>query len=432
MKRMPVGIDDFRTLRTNGCYFVDKTAFLQDLIDGHAQVTLITRPRRFGKTLTLSMLHYFFTNENAEENRPLFDGCRIAGAGEAYMAEQGTRPVIFFSLKDVNARTYEAMLELLADVLREAYRPYVSLLESEHLIEEEKASFRQILGKKASEADMQTAVKALSQYIRRHYQRPALLLIDEYDAPIQSAWEHGYYDQAIGFFRNFLSSALKTNPALDFAVLTGVLRIAKESIFSALNNLNVSSVISGPYADVMGFTPEEVQRMANDLGHEDKLDEIRDWYDGYNFSGHEIYNPWSVINYFDRGCEAAPYWVNTSGNSILAELLEHADETQERNLYALLQMETIGIQIKDSVIYSDIYRDKAALYTMLLTTGYLKVIPGVFKGNTAFCAVAIPNEEIRTVYASEVLDKLQRLGRQPDPAAFMIALLILISDKFFI
>lgn len=290
MKRnhlMPVGVEDFKELREQ-YYFVDKTRFIQELIDGHSKVTLITRPRRFGKTLTMSMLYYFFANENAEENRKLFDDCAIAEAGEEYMAEQGTRPVVLFSLKDVKAASYASMIELIANALREIYRSFLFLLDSDSLIEEEKETFRQILGKKASEADMQSAIKVLSQHLQRHYHRKVLLLIDEYDAPIQFAWEHGYYDKAIVFFRNFLSAALKTNPALDFAVLTGVLRISKESIFSALNNLYVSSMVSGAYPDVLGFTAAEVSQIAKDLGVPEKMDEIREWYDGYNLSGKKL------------------------------------------------------------------------------------------------------------------------------------------------
>ncbi|MBQ7515401.1 MAG: AAA family ATPase, partial [Schwartzia sp.] len=431
MKRylgMPVGVDDFKNLRER-YYFVDKTPFIKELIDGHSKVTLITRPRRFGKTLTLSMLYYFFTNVEVEENRALFDGCAIAGAGERYMAEQGKYPVVFLSLKEARAPLYDSMLRMMAGLMHDLFGQYRYLLE-DCLSADEAAYYERILWENGTEEDLQLSAKRLAEFLSRYHKRKTILLIDEYDVPIQSSWEHGYYDQAIGFMRNFLSAALKTNPALDFAILTGVLRIAKESIFSALNNLNVSSVISGPYADVMGFTPEEVQRMANDLGHEDKLDEIREWYDGYNFSGKEIYNPWSVINYFNRQCKAGPYWVNTSGNSILAELLEHADETQERNLYKLLRMETISTQIRESVIYSDIYRDRETLYTMLLTTGYLKVVPGVFEDDMEYCVVAIPNQEIRRVYASEVVSRLQRLGTHPNPAAFMESLLTGQAEDF--
>ena len=428
-KCMPVGVDDFRDLRKR-YYFVDKTKFIQELIDGHSKVTLITRPRRFGKTLTMSMLYYFFTNENAAENRKLFDDCAIAEAGEMYMAEQGTRPVVFFSLKDVKAANYASMMETVADTLREIYRSFLFLLDSDSLIEEEKETFRQILRKKASESDMQSAIKVLTQHLERHYHRKALLLIDEYDAPIQSAWEYGYYEKAIVFFRNFLSAALKSNPALDFAILTGVTRISKESIFSALNNLKVSSVIRGSYANVMGFTSEETGRMAEDLGYTDKLEEIREWYDGYNFSGQDVYNPWSVVRYFDEGCVPDIYWANTSGNGILADMLENINEEQEKNLYRLLQMESISTRIKENIVYSDIRNSSAALYTMLLTTGYLKIVPGVFGDDTEYCTVAIPNKEIRKAYASEIVERLGRVGTRLDSVAFLENLLTGRAEEF--
>ena len=404
-KRMPIGVDDFRELR-KGYYFVDKTNFIRDIIENRGKVTLITRPRRFGKTLTMSMLYYFFANENAEENRALFEGCAIAEAGEEYMAEQGTRPVVFFSLKDVKAADFETMMELMKDALCEIYRSFIALLDSRSLIDEEKESFRNMLKKKASAGDMQVAVKKLCQELQRHYRRPAILLIDEYDAPIQSAWEHGYYDKAIVFFRNFLGSALKSNPALDFAVLTGVLRISKESIFSALNNLKVSSVIRGPYADSMGFTASEVKKMASELGHDDKIEEIQKWYDGYNFSGYEIYNPWSVVCYFDEGCKAAPYWVNTSGNGIMKTMLTRVDEKSRSDIMGLMRGKTVCAVPDEGLIYEDIYRNKDALYTILLTTGYLKCVGTKTEFGREMSELAIPNREIKFLFDREILRNL--------------------------
>ena len=404
-KLMPVGVEDFKELREQ-YYFVDKTRFIQELIDGHSKVTLITRPRRFGKTLTMSMLNYFFTNENAEENRKLFDGCAIAEAGDTYMAEQGTRPVVFFSLKDVKATSYASMMEVLADALREIYRSFLFLLDTDSLIDEEKETFRQILRQKASEADMQSAIKVLSQHLQRYYHRKVLLLIDEYDAPIQFAWEHGYYDKAIVFFRNFLSAALKTNPALDFAVLTGVLRISKESIFSALNNLKVSSVIQGPYADVMGFTIHEVEKMAADVGYAGRMEEIKTWYDGYNFSGQEIFNPWSVIRYFDEGGKPGAYWVNTSGNSILKTMLLRVDEKRRNDLIGLMQEKIVRSVLNEGLIYDDIYKNKDALYTLLLTTGYLKCVGQKTEYGREWSELSIPNKEIRSLFDHEIIMNL--------------------------
>ena len=264
-KRMPVGVDDFKELREE-YYFVDKTKFIRELIDGHSDVTLITRPRRFGKTLTMSMLYYFFANENAEENRKLFDGCAIAEAGEKYIAEQGTRPVVFLTLKDVKMDTWEGCQKKMGLALASLYDRFGVLATSEKLSGYQKQIFAEVLNRKTNTAVLEDTLQHLSGCLEAHYGQKPVLLIDEYDAPIQSAWEHGYYDKAIGFFRNFFGAALKTNASLEFAVLTGVLRISKESIFSALNNLDVSSVVSGSYAEMLGFTSAEVTRIANDLG----------------------------------------------------------------------------------------------------------------------------------------------------------------------
>ncbi len=426
---MPLGVEDFKVLRQR-YYFVDKTRFIQEFLDGHSAVTLITRPRRFGKTLTMSMLYYFFTNENAEENRKLFDDCAIAEAGETYMLEQGTHPVVFFSLKDAKMDSWELCFDKVKQIVEPLYDQFRQLLDSDKLSKYQKRMYSEILDGHATQSTLENSLLLLLQCLETHYGKKPILLIDEYDAPIQSAWEKGYYDKAIGFFRNFLSAGLKTNPALDFSVLTGVLRISKESIFSALNNLAVSSVIDGAYADVFGFTTAEVTKMAEDLSASDKVDEIHEWYDGYNFSGHEIYNPWSVISYFQNGCKPKPYWVNTSGNGILADMLEHTDEAQEKNLYKLLQMEPVSTRIKETVIYSGIHEDSAALYTLLLTTGYLKIVPGIFGDDMEYCTVTIPNREVRTVYASEILEKLQHSGKSIDSTSFLENLLAGKAEEF--
>ncbi len=412
--RMPVGIDNFQKLR-QGYYFVDKTSFIRDLIDGHSEATLITRPRRFGKTLTLSMLHCFFTIENAEENRKLFDGCAISRAGEEYMAEQGTRPVVFLSLKDLKDRSFDLMLEHFAALMQSTYSSFRYLMEENLLYPEERDLFQSVLSRRASMADLQDSLKNLTQYLSRFHHRPVLLLIDEYDAPIQFAWDNDYYEDAISFFRNFLSAALKTNPCLDFAVMTGVLRIAKESIFSSLNNLDVSSVVSGIYADVMGFTRQEVEQMAADFGCPEKITEIRNWYDGYNFSGMEIYNPWSVINYFHRNLQPSLYWVNTSGNSILAELLKHASTAQVRDIHALMDRKSIYATLDEGVIYAELHENLAALYSVLLTTGYLTLDsrPDPYDGDSLY-SMRIPNQEIRMLYKKEILRHMDRMVSRPN------------------
>ncbi|MBQ1510207.1 MAG: AAA family ATPase, partial [Selenomonadaceae bacterium] len=332
---MPVGVDDFKRVREE-YYYVDKTDFIKTMIDGHSQATLITRPRRFGKTLAMSMLYYFFNLRDKEENRHLFEGCAIEKAGDRYMQMQGSKPVIFLSLKDIKERDFPGMLANFGEVMKNLYYDYRFLLDGDTLLPSEKEVYHAILSLNADKTRLQFSLKNLSDYLFRYYKKPVLILIDEYDAPIQYAWDNDYYDDAITFLRNYLSSVLKSNPCLDFAVITGVLRIAKESIFSSLNNLDVASIVSGYYLTSMGFTYEEVAKIAEDFGHADKLGELKMWYDGYSFAGQEIYNPWSVINYFYQGCRPATYWVNTSGNTILRHMLKHATPRQTKELAPLL------------------------------------------------------------------------------------------------
>ena len=406
---MPVGVDDFRRVREQ-YYYVDKTDFIRTLIDGHAQATLITRPRRFGKTLSLSMLYYFFTMKEAETNRRLFEGSDIEKAGERYMVEQGTRPVVFLSFKDIKEDSMEGMLAGFADVMQTAYQSFRFLMEGEALYPEEKEAFSAIISGRVSRTALQYSLQKLTGYLNRYYGKTVLVLIDEYDAPIQYAWDYGYYKEAIVFVRNYLSSVLKTNIHLDFAVLTGVLRIAKESIFSSLNNLEVASVASGNYLDAMGFTYEEIEQMAADFKASDKLPEIKAWYDGYNFAGQEIYNPWSVVNYFRQNCQPAAYWVNTSGNAILKHLLREAAPAQVEELTELMHGGTVQAELMEGVIYNDINENSDALYSLLLNTGYLTIedYPDPYAADD--CAMRIPNWEIRTLFKKEVMRYLSGRG----------------------
>ena len=428
---MPVGVDDFRQVREK-YYYVDKTDFIRTLIDGHAAATLITRPRRFGKTLTMSMLYYFFTMKEAERNRALFEGTRVEAAGERYMAEQGMKPVVFLSLKDIKEDSMKDMLEAFASSMKKVYQYFRYLLEGEVLYPEDKESFQDILSGRASKVELQYSLSNLTDYLARYHKKNVLVLIDEYDAPIQAAWDHGYYPEAINFVRNYLSSVLKSNPNLDFAVLTGVLRIAKESIFSSLNNLDVSSVASGNYQDVMGFTYEEVEMMAADFGAADKLPEIKAWYDGYNFDGMEIYNPWSVVNYFKKNCKAAAYWVNTSSNNIMNHLLAAATSSQADTLVKLLGGEKIRVGLDEGVIYSEIDKSSSALYSMLLTSGYLTMVdyPDPYVDGY-MCTMRIPNMEIRMLFKREVMQRLEKAGTDSELIGKLIESLLTGNVKDF-
>ncbi|MBR3456786.1 MAG: AAA family ATPase, partial [Selenomonadaceae bacterium] len=376
---------------------------------------LITRPRRFGKTLALSMLRYFFDLENAEENRKLFEGLDIERAGEKYMREQGTRPVVFLTLKEVRAGKQGVMMELLARILQGLYQCYPYLSDSDRLTVEDKKTFRHIIELRGSAADFRLSLCFLMQCLEKHHGKKPILLLDEYDAPILSAWENGYYKEGIDFMRGFLGSALKTNPSLHFAVLTGVTRVSKESIFSGLNNLKVCSVLSEAYCDIFGFTQQEAARLMEECGVGDKLPELKRWYDGYRFGSAEIYNPWSVIRYIDEGCVFQRYWINVSGNSILKVLLEHVDENRREELQRLVRFREASVEalVDEGTIYSDIREDENALYMMLLTTGYLKST-GTWQDRRGrwWCRLQIPNREVLLAYEDEILGKVVGRGNR--------------------
>ena len=401
---MPIGYEDFAEVRRD-YYYVDKPGVLCDFLKAHAKVTLFTRPRRFGKTLMLSTLRYFLDIEHAEEHRALFDGLRVAGDVEA-MAMQGTRPVVFLSLKGWKGDTWEILQGRVQRQLSELFQTYDFLLKAD-TDATVRAHFQDILSGKGAFDDRVDALAFLLRLLEAHYGKKPVLLLDEYDAPIQSAWEHQYYDDAIDFFREFLSSALKTNPALDFAVLTGVLRIAKENIFSALNNLEVDSVFRLGHPEAFGFTAADVEKIAHDFHREDKLPELRDWYDGYRFAEQEIYNPWSVVNYFYHDCIPETYWVNTSGNAILSEMLRRSPGRVLDKLESLLTGGSIHTRVREDVIYSEIYKNEYNLYTMLVTTGYLTT-QRVENGELGKKAeLVLPNKELRSIFRMEIIDRYQ-------------------------
>lgn len=402
--RMPIGVDDFKELREN-YYFIDKTDFIRQLIDDHSKVTLITRPRRFGKTVTMSMLEYFFSIDKKEESKDLFHGLAVEKAGLSYMKHRGIYPVIFISLKDGQSPSWEQMLNFFSLFLRRLYLQYAYLMKADTLDECMKEDYHRIVNRQADQTEMAFALTRLMEMMQAYYGQPVILLLDEYDAPIQYAWDQGYYDQCIGFMRQFLSSALKTNRALDFAVLTGVLRVAKESIFSGLNNLSVCSVLSRKYSNILGFTPAETVAMAEDLGVEKMLPELRQWYDGYRFGTDDMYNPWSVINYMDNECTPMPYWVHTSGNYILKQLLSHADCLRIKELQGLLDGKTVTVSLNETVMYDQIEKDASALYTLLLTTGYLTIESASLTTYNRY-SLRIPNEEIKQVYGQEILNTI--------------------------
>ncbi|MBR3457426.1 MAG: AAA family ATPase, partial [Selenomonadaceae bacterium] len=306
----------------------------------------------------------------------------------------------------VQAGKFSGIMAKLSEILRQLYGQSEYLKDSSSLSEQDREYFLSVLNKKESEENLQFAMSNLMKMLEKHHQRKPVLLLDEYDAPILSAWENGYYKEGIDFMRGFLGSALKTNPSLHFAVLTGVTRVSKESIFSGLNNLDVCGVLSDTYADAFGFTQEEAARLMEECGVGDKLPELKKWYDGYRFGQVDIYNPWSVINFIKNGCKFQPYWLNVSGNGILHVLLEHVDEDRRKELEGLMKEIPVEAVIDEGVIYPDIHESSNALYMMMLTTGYLKAVEAYWDPTgeeLPCCKLLIPNKEIRMVYRKEIL-----------------------------
>ncbi len=402
MYKMPLGVENFRDLVEGGYAYVDKTYFIKELLDNGIPVTLLTRPRRFGKTLTLSMVKEFFDINNNDKN--IFEGLKIADSGAEYMQHRGRYPVVFLSMKMAAAGGWQETYSIIQLIISRVYSEYKYLADSAVLDEDEKAYYWRV--KRGSEEcrydDLLGSLKNLTTMLYKHHGVKPILLIDEYDAPIQYAWEKGFYDEMISFMRQFYSDVLKTNESLNFAVLTGVLRVAKESIFSGLNNLMVCSVLSENYNDAIGFTYEEVAKLAETVGRQDKLPEIKEWYDGYNFGGVEIYNPWSVIQYFQANCKPGAYWVNTSANGIIQRMLQGLAKKNENRIQKLMSGGSIQVTVHENIIYSEIGRNSDDLYSILLNTGYLKAVHAESDNYDEKVELQIPNKEISSLFRTEI------------------------------
>ena len=403
---LPIGVENFEDLRRNGYYFVDKTLFIKELLDMKGKVNLFTRPRRFGKTLNMSMLRYFFETGKAD-NSELFQGLKIMDAGEKYLTHMGQYPVISISLKSMKQPVYEDAFYCLQEELAGEFKRHDELL-PRLPYEADREKYLRFIGRKAEPKEYLGSLKFLSECLFCFYGRKAVILIDEYDVPLENAYFSGFYDRMVSVIRALFESALKTNDYLEFAVVTGCLRISKESIFTGLNNLNVVSITSDSFAEHFGFVPEEVEQMLKDYGLEENLETVRQWYDGYRFGETEVYNPWSVINYVnscyrDKKAFAKPYWSNTSSNSIVRNLVEHADISVKQEIEALIEGGTIIKPIHEDITYDDIDSTQDNLWNFLFFTGYLKKIREEQDGETIRMEMAIPNSEVRYVYKNAVL-----------------------------
>ncbi len=409
MKSLPIGISDYVRAQAD-YYYVDKTLLIKEFLDQKPLVSLFTRPRRFGKTLNMDMLRVFF-EISEEDTSKYFEDKAIWRCGEEYRKQQGQYPVVFLTFKDVKFDSWKATLDKIRDLLQEEFGRHQELANSGKLAEYEKTYFAKIINREASEVDLTASLAKLSQMLTKHYGKAPIIIIDEYDTPIQEGYSKDFYDEIIGFMRNFFSGAFKDNKNLTYGFLTGILRIAQESIFSGLNNLTVNSVMDDEYDNFFGFTEEEVSEILSYYGVSEKESELKDWYDGYLFGHTEIYNPWSVINYISKGCIPQTYWVHTGKNEILEDVLKVATDDITERLYSLLQGERVIARIDQNVVYRSLSEDPANIYSLLLVAGYLKTPKKELQADGSYlCEVSIPNREIAAVYKSEILSHLLQIG----------------------
>lgn len=409
VKPLPIGISDYVRAQAD-YYYVDKTLLIKEFLDKKPLVSLFTRPRRFGKTLNMDMLRVFF-EISEEDTAKYFEDKAIWRCGDEYRSHQGQYPVIFLTFKDVKFDSWSATLDKIGSLLQEEFGRHVELADSTRLAEYEKAYYAKIINGEASEVDLTSSLERLSQMLAKHYGKAPIIIIDEYDTPIQEGYSKDFYDEIIGFMRNFFSGAFKDNKNLTYGFLTGILRIAQESIFSGLNNLTVDSVMDDEYDCFFGFTSSEVGEMLEYYGFSDKAEEMKAWYDGYLFGSAEIYNPWSVINYISKGCIPQAYWVNTGKNEILVDVLKSATDDIIERLHALLQGERVVARIDQNVVYRSLAEDPANIYSLLLVAGYLKTPQKQLQEDGSYlCEVSIPNREIAAVYKSEILSHLLQIG----------------------
>ena len=406
-KPLPIGISDFR-MAVEEYYYVDKTLFIRDFLDNRPMVSLFTRPRRFGKTLNMDMLRVFF-EKTEEDTSVYFKDKMIWQCGERYTSYQGKYPVIFLSFKDVKCSSWEETFQQIRELITIEYQRHMELETSDKLNVYEKEKFKQIAKGEAGNVECQMSLELLSRLLSKHYNEKAVIIIDEYDTPIQQGHVCGFYQDVVNFMRNLFSGGLKDNSSLAFGFMTGILRVAKESIFSGLNNITIYSILDKKYSQYFGFTKEEVKEMLEYYNVSDKYDEVCDWYDGYLFGDEEIFNPWSVINYIENSCFPKAFWQSTGSNDIVGEIIAEATPEITEDLHKLLSGQNILTFVDTSVIYPEVQNNPYSIYSFLLVAGYLRVSKVYPQHDGNFmCEVGIPNKEISYVYEKEVLNKINQ------------------------
>ena len=420
---VPIGIDNFKKIIEDGYCYVDKTELIEDILTRGALVNLFPRPRRFGKTLTISMLENYFNIKKKEENKDLFKGLKVENASEKVKETRGKYPIISLNLKSVKANTWEEEFEALKLLLSKLYQANYEVYEVLSNIEKE--IYNRVLNIEASQKEYEYSLKNLSEYLHRYYKQPVVILIDEYDAPIETGFVNRFYDDIINFMRNFFGEALKTNDYLKLACMTGILRVSKESIFSGLNNPKIYSILDEAYSEYFGFLPREVDRLLEEYGVENK-EEVKKWYDGYSFAGTEIYNPWSILNVLDSK-KIQPYWANTGGTALLEVMLKNAEGDVKKDLEDLMQGKTIDINLNENIVYSDITGSRDNIFNFMLMCGYVTVEKQERIGKRIIGILRIPNMEVEIAFETMVNRWFEQNNARKEITDFQQA--ILRNDK---
>ncbi len=422
-KALPIGVENFKDIMESGYYYVDKSLFIKELLDMKGKVNLFIRPRRFGKTLNLSMLRYFYEDTKDEkkndEHRLLFKDLKIMEQGEEYTKHMGMYPVINLTLKSAKQPTFESAYGKIKNAVADEFQRHQSILANENINEEDKRLFQKMTDRKAGYDDYSGALEFLSKCLYQATGKKTVILIDEYDVPLENAYFRGFYEEMIDFIRSLFESALKTNDYLQFAVITGCLRVSKESIFTGLNHLNIISILDRKYSEHFGFTEPEVIQMMSDYGVENRFSTMKGWYDGYLFGDTEVYNPWSVIKflydlYSDVNAFPHPYWINTSSNDIIKDLIARADRETKSQIETLLEGGTLDIQVHEEVTYEDMYSKGENLWNFLYFTGYLTKESEYFKGKYIFLKVRVPNIEVMTIYENTITNWMKNVIQSED------------------
>jgi hypothetical protein len=399
-RRIPIGISDYKELIDEGFYYVDKTDFIRELLENGSKITLLPRPRRFGKTLNLSMLRYFFEKTDGNVFRPLFDSKRIR-EWKDFDKHQGQYPVIMLTLKDCKADTFDKALELVASELQKEFFRHKYLLDSPVMDSTYRPIFQSLLEGNPGEVRMQRSLLLLSELLTAHWGMPPLVLLDEYDTPIHVAFDKGYYDRMIVFMRNFMSMVFKDNTSVFRGVITGILRVSKESIFSGLNNIAVFSLLDRPMSTAFGFIQDEVDGLLDDYSQGRHKEEIKRWYNGYLFGGHVIYNPWSVLNYIMYDGVFAPYWVNTGSDVLLRHLIAEGPSQVRKGIETLVQGGSLCSVINDKLAFPDLLSSASNIWSFMLFSGYLKASEGTMTPDHLMSyTLGVPNTEVSTVFST--------------------------------